>query len=158
MGRKLTILTYQDPFLRKRCRNIELTEERIDKIKRMFKLMYESGGIGLAAPQVGWDANLFIVNTTGNSEDELVFLNPLIISESLTLVNFREGCLSFPDVVADIERPDKITIEFSSLDGTSRRDVDGLLARVIQHEYDHCQGKVFIDKAKKLYKRTKSDI
>ena len=117
-------------------------------VREMFELMYDTRGIGLAANQVDLPLQLFVVNSSGEpgNGEELVFINPVIDQPKGSEVS-EEGCLSIPGVHADVNRPAQIHISAYDLEGNEIDMVaDGLLARVIQHEYDHLQGVLFIDR------------
>ena len=122
----------------------------IELIHDMFETMRNARGIGLAANQVGADKSIFItdVSVVEGHEDEkpLVFINPVITERSEEVISMEEGCLSIPDIRAEIERPEKVTISYKDTDFNDRTfTAEGLLARVIQHEYDHLQGTLFTD-------------
>jgi peptide deformylase len=110
--------------------------------------MYESQGIGLAAPQVALPYRLFVVNCAGRRGDgeEHVFINPVLSRPRGTAVQ-EEGCLSLPGVRMDVRRPQKVVVDAFSLEGEPlRMDLDGLLSRVVQHEFDHLEGRLFTDR------------
>ena len=110
--------------------------------------MYEAQGIGLAAPQVALPYRLFVVNCSGRRGDgeEHVFINPVLSRPRGTAVQ-EEGCLSLPGVRMDVRRPQKIVVDAFSLEGEPiRMDLDGLLSRVVQHEFDHLEGRLFTDR------------
>jgi peptide deformylase len=114
----------------------------------MFDIMYEAQGIGLAAPQVALPYRLFIVNCAGRRGDgeEHVFINPVLSRPRGTAVQ-EEGCLSLPGVRMDVRRPQKVVVDAFSLEGEPlRMDLDGLLSRVVQHEFDHLEGRLFTDR------------
>ena len=129
----------------------------------MWETMYEANGVGLAAPQVNKGIRLFLIDTTPFFEDEdeinevivkQAFINPRIIEESGEEWEFNEGCLSIPDLREDVSRKSIITIEYMDENfKTHTETYDGLTARVIQHEYDHINGILFIDKLTALRKR-----
>lgn len=108
------------------------------KIGRMFELMYENDGIGLAAPQVGWNVRLFVLNISGSKDgEERVFINPRIITRTGT-VSDTEGCLSFPGLFVKVKRTREITVEYEDVEfKTTQTKCDGLLGRAVQHEMDH---------------------
>ena len=149
----LPITMIGDNILRKKINKIKAIDNEIkDFIDNMFETMSNAGGIGLAASQVGADRSIFIVDISKLEEEEekefdpLVFINPKIVKYSEEQVVFEEGCLSIPDIRAEVERPESITIEY--LDAEFKKqtmDADNLLARVIQHEYDHLFGVLFTD-------------
>jgi peptide deformylase len=143
----LTILKYPDPRLRRVAKRItELTDEILERIPLMFEAMREDNGIGLAAPQVGWNVRLFVMNCSGEPDDDQVLLNP-VITERVGRGTMEEGCLSLPGVFAKVERPTRIVVEAVDLEGDSISvEADGLVARCIQHELDHLEGVLFIDK------------
>ena len=125
-----------------------IDEAVCDAVSQMFDIMYEAEGIGLAANQVALPYRLFIVNTTGRRGDgqELVFINPVLSRPRGTAIQ-EEGCLSLPGLRMDGRRPEKIVVEAWSLDGQPiRLDLGGLLSRVVQHEFDHLEGKLITDR------------
>jgi peptide deformylase len=115
----------------------------------MFALMYEDSGIGLAANQVDLPYRLFILNTESNpasKESEFVFINP-VITQRKGIVDHEEGCLSFPEIYAPVRRSEKVTMAAYNLAGQEMTyELDGLLARAAQHELDHLDGVLFIDR------------
>ena len=114
----------------------------------MFDLMYEANGIGLAANQVGLPLRLFVINLAGKRGDgeELVFLNP-VVSRPKGTSSAEEGCLSLPGVYGDVVRPKQVTVDAYDLQGRQfQGEIDGLLARCVQHELDHLDGVLFIDR------------
>ncbi len=141
----LKIRTYGDPCLRKLSEPIEQigVSERL-LIEVMFNTMYAEKGIGLAAPQVGINQQLIVLDI---GEGPFVFANPKIIKAS-GLVVLEEGCLSVPGGVVEVERPETITVEYLDINNQpSVLECDGLLARAIQHENDHLIGKLIVDYA-----------
>ncbi len=165
----LPIIAYGDPVLRKEGEEISADYPNLkDLITNMFETMYDAFGVGLAAPQVGLPIRLFVVDTTPFSEDEdlskeeqtqlegfkRTFINAKILEESGDEWAFNEGCLSIPDVREDVFRKPKIKIQYQDIDfKTHVEEFDGLVARVIQHEYDHINGILFTDKLSTLKKR-----
>ncbi len=146
----MQIVPFPHPALRWKSRDVTRIDDTLRSIVgRMFELMYESKGIGLAANQVGLPLRLFVVNVSGDPEkkdEEIVFINPAIKNRSGTAVG-EEGCLSLPGLYADVARPEIITVDAFDLDGQPFRvKVDDLPARVIQHESDHLDGVLFIDR------------
>lgn len=114
----------------------------------MFELMYEANGIGLAANQVDLPLQLFVINTKGNREtgEELVFINP-VVSQPKGTETAEEGCLSIPGINGQVSRPSKINVSAYDLSGNEiNMQVSGLLARAVQHENDHLNGVLFIDR------------
>ena len=165
----LPILAYGDPVLKKKCKDISKDYPKFDVLlENMFETMYNAFGVGLAAPQIGLPIRIFLVDTSPFSEDEdlseeeqqalsvfkRVFINAKIVKEEGDEWAFNEGCLSIPDVREDVFRKPKITIEYLDENFNSHKEsFDGLIARVIQHEYDHIEGVLFTDKLSSLKKR-----
>jgi peptide deformylase len=165
----LPIVAIGDPVLKKKAVDITKDYPKFDELlDNMFDTMYNAFGVGLAAPQIGLAIRLFLVDTTPFSEDEdlteeeqnslkdfkRVFVNAKIIKEEGEEWAFCEGCLSIPDVREDVFRKPKITIEYYDENFEKHTEVfDGLIARVIQHEYDHIQGVLFTDLLSTLKKR-----
>lgn len=127
----------------------------------MWDTMYNAHGVGLAAPQIGWDIRIFIVDTIQLDEDEKevdgikkVFINAQMIEETGDAWKYEEGCLSIPDVRGDVSRQPEILIEYQDENFITHKErFDGMNARVIQHEYDHIEGLLFTEKLLPLRKR-----
>lgn len=165
----LPIIGYGDPVLRKVGEEVSKDYPNLKEvIANMFETMYNAHGVGLAAPQVGLAIRIFIVDCEPFSDsDDLTkeeaeqlrtfkktFINPKILKEEGEEWGFNEGCLSIPDVREDVFRHEQITIEYYDEDFKKHTDVyDGLIARVIQHEYDHIEGILFTDRISSLKKR-----
>ncbi len=154
----LPIYTYDARVLREETKPIEKPgRETAVLALDMLETMKAANGIGLAANQVGQGISMFVVDVSGCEGEEgkpLVFVNPLITDFDGEDVIFEEGCLSVPKVREDIERPERILIKYRDLEFVEQELVaDGLLARVIQHEYDHLQGIFFTDHLRGLRKR-----
>ena len=165
----LPIIAYGDPVLRKMGVDIDKEYPNLTQlIENMQETMVNANGIGLAAPQIGKAIRLFIVNTSPFEKDEdledeeraflanfkKVFINAKILKEEGDEWAFNEGCLSIPDITEDVFRQDKITIEYVDENFEKHTEVlDGLAARVVQHEYDHIEGILFTDKISSLKKR-----
>jgi len=125
----------------------DLTPEFLEKLASMQEIL-KKDGVGLAAPQVGWDVRLFMlsINEIGDSAPVSIFINPKILSSSKKIEKDIEGCLSFPGLYLDVNRPYSIEWEFTDLEWhTHKQKAFGFTARAIQHEVDHCNGRVFID-------------
>jgi peptide deformylase len=164
----LSIVGYGDPVLRKVGAEISPEYPNLSElIANMYDTMYNAYGVGLAAPQIGLAIRLFIVDTAPFSEsDDLsteeaqqlkgfkkTFINAKIVKEEGNEWGFNEGCLSIPDVREDVFRKERITIEYLDENFAKHTEVyDGLIARVIQHEYDHIEGVLFTDKISSLKK------
>jgi len=156
------IVAYGDPVLRKKAIEIDSTYPNLtDLIENMFATMYNSLGVGLAAPQIGLSIRMFIVDAKPFSVDDptalnfkKVFINAEIIEENGVKWKFNEGCLSIPGVREDIERKPTITIRYQDMNfETHIEEYDGIKARIIQHEYDHIQGILFTDRLTSLKKQ-----
>lgn len=165
----LPIVGYGDPVLRKV--GADLTSEFPDlkeTVANMYETMYNACGVGLAAPQVGMPIRLFVIDTSAFGEDEdlpteeqqqlknfkKTFINAKMIKEEGELWGFNEGCLSIPEVREDVYRHEKITLEYCDQDFVMKTEVfEGLIARVIQHEYDHIEGILFTDLVSSLKKQ-----
>jgi len=143
---KLDIVTLPNNELRQECQKVENFDEELEVLVRnMFETLRISSGIGLAGPQVNVSKKVFIVLI--DDEIERVFINPEIVETSADLVPFEEGCLSVPGVFAEVLIPSKITVYAQDLKGKRFKvEADNILARVIQHENDHLNGKLFIDR------------
>jgi peptide deformylase len=143
----MNIVIYPDPVLRQKAKPLkEINKEVCKKVEEMMELMYQAHGIGLAAPQVGWSVRLFIIDVGGDSHEEKVFINPTIIEE-IGASNKEEGCLSFPGIMTKIIRAQRIRAHAYNLKGQKLEiEVEGLAARAWQHELDHLNGELFIDK------------
>jgi peptide deformylase len=145
----LPVILYGDPVLRRKAAPIETIDDEIRRLAEdMIETMYEDAGIGLAAPQVDRSIRMLVADGSsyeGGGDSARVFINPVII-ESWGERNFDEGCLSIPGIRAEILRPDSIRIRFQDLDGeTHEEEMHELWSRVLQHETDHLDGKLFID-------------
>ena len=158
----LQLRYYGDPVLRKRAEPVaEITDAELQLAEQMLETLYATGnGIGLAATQVGILKRLLIVDI-GEVDDEeyepLVLFNPEILSSDGEIVA-EEGCLSIPDVTADVKRPEQIVVEGINVERQRIRiEADGLLARVLLHEIDHLNGVLFIDRISGLKRRLLSD-
>lgn len=165
----LPIYGYGEAVLRKMCEEISKDYPNLkETIANMYETMYNAHGVGLAAPQVGLPIRIFIVDTEpfADSDDvskeeaaelegfKKTFINAKILKEEGDVWGFNEGCLSIPDVREDVFRHEKITIEYYDEDFNKKTEVyDGLIARVIQHEYDHIEGILFTDHLSTLKKK-----
>ena len=163
---KLPIVAYGDPVLRKKAEEIDEDYPNLKEIiANMFETMYAAHGVGLAAPQIGLSIRLFVVDASPFAEDEegevdpilkdfkKVFINPIIVEETGEKWAFGEGCLSIPDINEDVMRPERVLINYLDENFEEHEiELTGLAARVIQHEYDHIEGKLFIDKIGPLKK------
>jgi len=146
----LKVITYGNDILRTPSKEIHKVSAKIQKlIDDMFDTMYANNGVGLAAPQVGLNYRLFIIDDSGEEENPRpkVFINPKIVKKC-GAVNSLEGCLSFPDVYINVRRCENVIVRAKDIKGklfTLEAKGGSLLARAIQHEYDHLEGNLFID-------------
>lgn len=170
----LPIYAYGHPVLRKECKNIPPEYPKLtDLIDNMFATMYNANGVGLAAPQIGLNIRLFIVDATPMAEDykdattpeeqeefrflssfKEVFINPEILEENGDEWSFEEGCLSIPDIRGEVNRQPEIRISYFDRHWNQKTvDFRGFAARVVQHEYDHIEGVLFTDLLHPMRKR-----
>lgn len=156
----LPIVAYGDPVLRKKGALVEKNLAGLkDLIENMYETMYASHGVGIAAPQVGKSLNLFVIDTASFEDESYpsvkkTFINAEILEESGEKWEFEEGCLSIPHIRENVKRKETIRIRYTDEDfNTHEETFDGITARVIQHEYDHVQGVLFIDHLSELKKR-----
>jgi peptide deformylase len=162
------IFGYGEPVLRKIGEELTPEYPNLQEIiANMYDTMYNAYGVGLAAPQIGLAVRLFVIDTepfsdsddlTKDEQEQLkgfkrTFINAVMLTEEGDEWGFNEGCLSIPDVREDVYRNEKITIEYCDENFIKKTEVfDGLIARVIQHEYDHIEGILFTDKISSLKK------
>jgi peptide deformylase len=144
------IVKYPHPTLRHKSKPLRRVDGELKKmIRQMFELMYEHKGIGLAANQVDLPYRLFVINVTGDAaagDEEFALINPVITHRKGSIED-REGCLSFPEIFAPVIRPEKITVDAYAPSGEELSyELDGLYARAVQHEADHLDGILFIDR------------
>ncbi len=152
----LRVIKYGNPILRMKAEKIENIDESIkDLAAQMMDIMRVEEGIGLAAPQVAKSLSLLVIDESLIFEDgkPMAYLNPEILdSEGESIV--EEGCLSLPGIREDVKRPEGITLRYQNIDGeTVERKIEGLLARVLQHEMDHLNGVLFVDRISSLKKQ-----
>jgi peptide deformylase len=155
----LPIIEAPDPRLREKSTPVEaITPELQTLIDDMFETMYDAPGIGLAAIQVGVPKRVLVMDLQEPEEEEgeparrpMVFINPEILQSSESLYTYNEGCLSVPEMYAEVDRPDRIRARWLDRDGTSHEEeLDGLLGICLQHEMDHLEGILFIDHLSRL--------
>ncbi len=158
----LPIYAYGQPVLRKKSLPITKEYPNLSSlIDDMYETMYSAKGVGLAAPQIGKDIRLFIIDTTQLDKKEVkfggikrVFINAMLHDESGEPWLYEEGCLSIPDIHVEIERNPTIRLKYFDAEWNEHIETfDGVNARVIQHEYDHIEGILFIDRMKPLKRR-----
>ncbi len=165
----LSIVAYGSNVLKVKASPVDTEDPNLEKlINNMWETMYNANGVGLAAPQIGESIRLFVIDASPFAQDEelspkevevlkdlkQVFINPTMIEETGEKWDFTEGCLSIPNIREDVSRQEEITIQF--LDEKLKEKtltLDGLAARVVQHEYDHIEGILFTDKLSPLKKK-----
>ena len=146
----LDIVKYPDPFLKNICKPVERVDASIRPLcADMAETMYAAPGVGLAAPQVGKDVRILVMDPSGPEErrDLRVLINPELEPRGEIIVSAQEGCLSVPlDFRADVKRHERVLVRAQRLDGTTfEEEWDGYPAIIVQHEFDHLQGTLFID-------------
>ncbi len=146
---RLNIVNYPHPTLRHKSKPVQNVDQALrDMVRKMFELMYEANGVGLAANQVDLPLRLFVLNLTAdpNEGEELVIINP-VLSRPHGNEEKEEGCLSLPGVYGNVVRPAKIRLNAFTMDGDEiDQELSGLMARVVQHETDHLDGVLFVDR------------
>ena len=154
------IVMYGDPVLRQKAKEIKPGTNLTELIADMYETMHNASGIGLAAPQIGKSLRLFVVDGTimddepGMAEFKKVFVNPQILEETGMPWDYEEGCLSIPNIREKISRKEALRIRYFDENWNLIEDrFEGLKARIIQHEYDHIEGKMFVDYLTPLRKR-----
>ena len=160
----LRVIFYPDPRLAKKSKPVSIFDESLKKVaSRMFELMREHKGVGLAAPQVGLNIRMFVTNATGKPEDDRVYVNP-ILCEAEGDEEQEEGCLSLPDINVTVSRPTvRVKMRAQDLDGKAFEEVgEGFLTRVWQHENDHLNGVLITDRmgpvAKLAYRKRLKEL
>lgn len=158
---EVPIILYGSSSLRKHCKEVNDIDD-VHQISRMlFETLKKAKGIGLAAPQINLIKRAFVIDTSPLNEDDLtiekfegIFINPEIIDSDSENIIFREGCLSFPGIFEEVTRPEKILVRFQDVLFTSHEEeLDGIKARIFQHELDHLDGVLFIDKINFINKK-----
>jgi len=165
----LPIVAYGDPILKKKAKVIDSDYPKLKGIiDNMYETMNNAFGVGLAAPQIGLPIRMFIIDTSPFAEDDelseveanelkdfkCAFINAKLLEEVGDEWVFNEGCLSIPNIREDVSRKSQIEIEYQDENfETHKKEFNGLLARVIQHEYDHIEGILFTDKLSNFKKR-----
>ncbi len=154
------VTVFGDPVLRKKAEPITKEFPKLKEfVQNMFDTMYNSDGVGLAAPQVGQAIRIFVIDSTIDDEDELpgikkAFINPEILEKSGDEWVMNEGCLSLPEIREDVLRPETVKIKYVDEDFNEHIETySGFTSRVIQHEYDHLEGVMFVDYLNPLRKR-----
>jgi peptide deformylase len=159
-----TVKKFPDPVLRRKAENIQDIDEGVlSLIEDMFETMEEEIGVGLAAPQIGISKRVIVVSVDEKGFERFALINPVIIQSSEELMASEEGCLSVPGINADVTRPRKVVVQGTTRNGRAVEiTASGMLARVLQHEIDHLNGVLFIDrldeKDKKKVQRELDDM
>lgn len=145
---ELDLTLYPSPILRKVAEPVPAFDDELARlVEGMFARMRESQGVGLAAPQVGLRRRLLVLNPTGEAADDLVLVNPTILERSGPETVFEEGCLSFPGIYAEVRRPDRCRVRALDVHGQAfEAEYDGFRSRIVQHEYDHLEGVLLVDR------------
>ena len=165
----LPIIAYGSNVLKVKASSVDTEDPNLDKlIADMWETMYNANGVGLAAPQIGESLRLFVIDASSFAQDEeftpdeikvlkdfkRVFINPKMIAETGEEWNFTEGCLSIPNIREDVSRKKEINIHFLDEQFKEQKlTIDGLAARIVQHEYDHIEGILFTDRLSPLKRR-----
>ena len=155
----LPIYLYGQPVLKKVAEPIKKDYPKLEElIANMYETMHNADGVGLAAPQIGLPIRLFVVDGSGFKDEKVknfkqVFINATILEESGEEWDFNEGCLSIPKIREDVSRPYNLVIEYQDEKFVKKKEkFDGTSARIIQHEYDHIEGILFVEKISPLRK------
>jgi peptide deformylase len=145
---ELRLTLFPDTILRKVAEPVATFDDDLRAlVDAMFECMAKSQGVGLAAPQVGLEKRVLVLNPTGESDDALALVNPTIVARSGPDTLFEEGCLSFPGIYAEVRRPERCTVEALDPRGNAiRAEYDGFVSRIVQHEYDHLEGVLLVDR------------
>ena len=160
----LPVYAYGQPVLKRKALPVDPEDPSLPVLlENMWETMYHASGVGLAAPQIGKSLRIFLVDTAQLEEEDgtpkrdgikVAFLNAEKLSEAGDEWPYEEGCLSIPHIRGEVQRPQTVRLRYQTLDGaTEERTFDGINARVIQHEYDHIEGELFVDKLKPLRRR-----
>jgi peptide deformylase len=160
-----SVLAYGNSVFRKKCTDVELNEDVKKIVSNMFETMEFCRGVGLAAPQVGFLNRIFVIDSAKTNEDDErksksekpireVFINATMLEETGEMVTYEEGCLSIPGIYGNVDRPKNIKIRYYDAQlKLQEKEYTGFVARIIQHEYDHIEGVLFIDKLKPIKKQ-----
>lgn len=148
---EMKLVSEDADVLRQPCQNFDFANPPFDPkefAESLYETMKKNDGLGLSANQVGHPYKVFAVRT---DESPLVIFNPRLVDVSENVISMKEGCLSFPLLYLNVKRPDRVRIRFQFHDGeTVTKQFIGMSARVVQHEYDHMEGKVFLTKASSM--------
>ena len=155
---KLKIIKYPDPFLKQKCLPVTSFDKELKRLaNNMLNTMYESEGIGLSAIQVGVLKRVIVIDITEELKKPLILINPVITPSNSKFLEFKEGCLSFPGIYESVKRNEEIAVDYNSVEGKKlSMKATGLLSICIQHEVDHLEGVVFLDRLSGL-KRNRAE-
>ena len=155
---KLKIIKYPDPFLKQKCLPVTSFDKELKILTdNMLKTMYESEGIGLSAIQIGVLKRIIVIDITEELKKPLILINPVITPTNSKFLEFKEGCLSFPGIYESVKRNEEIAVDYNSIEGKKlSMKATGLLSICIQHEVDHLEGVVFLDRLSGL-KRNRAE-
>jgi peptide deformylase len=152
---KMEVRIIGDPVLRKKAQAVNNFDDELEKfVEEMFSTMYLYEGVGLAAPQVGVSLRLFVMDSREeNNKGKKVVINPEILEYLGEEVSEEEGCLSIPEIFEDVYRPEGVKVRYQDINGNViEEELHGYQARIFQHEYDHLEGILFVDKISTLRK------
>jgi peptide deformylase len=149
----MQVLTLGNELLRQKAEKIDKIDDEIkDAAKQMFEIIKKDKGVGIAGPQIGLMKRIFVTHIEG--DEERIYINPSILETSQETIKYEEGCLSVPGLYADVVRSESIKIQAWNEKGKPfTLETSGLLARVIQHEYDHLEGILFLDRLSELKRK-----
>ena len=155
---KLKIIKYPDPFLKQKCLPVTSFDKELKILTdNMLKTMYESEGIGLSAIQIGVLKRIIVIDITEELKKPLILINPVITPSNSKFLEFKEGCLSFPGIYESVKRNEEIAVDYNSIEGKKlSMKATGLLSICSQHEVDHLEGVVFLDRLSGL-KRNRAE-
>lgn len=145
---EFSLTLYPQPILRQVALPVAAFDEELRAIvAAMYERMQKSKGVGLAAPQVGLKRRILVLNPTGEQKDDLTLVNPTIVARAGEDTFFEEGCLSFPGIYAEIRRPERCTVKAFDVEGKPiEAEYSGFVSRIVQHEYDHLEGVLLVDR------------
>jgi peptide deformylase len=155
----MPIVIYGSPVLRKKTFDIDAEDDFTEMASSMRETLKQAYGIGLAAPQVGILKSMFVIDTSSFENEncnsvEKAFINPEILNYSEKSTYYNEGCLSIPGIFEDVNRPEEVEVRYRDLNFDWQEEIlTGIVARIFQHEYDHLEGILFIDRLSKIRKR-----
>jgi peptide deformylase len=158
---EFSLTLYPHPLLRQVAEPVKAFDGELRAIvAAMFERMHKSKGVGLAAPQVGLNQRILVLNPSEDPKDDLVLVNPQIVARGGAQTLFDEGCLSFPGIYAEIRRPERCTVKAFDVAGHAlEAEYTGFVSRIVQHEYDHLEGVLLVDRMSPADKlRNRADL